>query len=633
MTTKTDKLIVELDADNARLRQKLGETNKDINVFGKNAVKSMDNFKRAAIAAFGVFTVTKLAGAVSDALEFADSIDKAAKAAGVGAQFLQEMRFAGDQTGISMLGLDDSMRRFNRRLGEFINSGGGPAKAALEELDIAVRDVNGSVLSTEDVFLDTVRGMQSLETTAQKSAIAAQLFGDDFGPKLVTLLERGVGGIQDLRDAALETGQVMTDEMVQSAVDAKDAITRLEFAAEGAKNQFILQFVPGLEDVATAMSLAAKESGLLEAAWVALGGVGAAIFTDEFDSDVEKLETLQGELRDLRNQAEVSKRSRGWLHDWVFGDVGEIEKSIGETEAAILAMQKRIEEAAKPKPLGLPGVRGAGAGAGTGAGETEFIKAEAERALKRQIAMEKASEKFIARRTLELQKGADVLVRSLDDELQAENRRYNEGIEALKQFRDEEVEIEGGYLIVKQKLEDDHASRIKKINEDMANDGKDTFAELTSAVNGWGTDFADNLLDAEGDFGDFADSVVRELARIAIAKATQPAFDAFGGFVSSALSSFIPGFANGTRSAPGGLAIVGERGPEVVNLPRGSQVIPNNALVNGGTTSVYVTMKVESLDPSRAAEVVGGALVQLKPLVTGIVEQSYQRRGRRGPLS
>lgn len=37
----------------------------------------------------------------------------------------------------------------------------------------------------------------------------------------------------------------------------------------------------------------------------------------------------------------------------------------------------------------------------------------------------------------------------------------------------------------------------------------------------------------------------------------------------------IPGFATGTSSAPGGMAWVGERGPELVNLPRGSQVFPH----------------------------------------------------------
>ncbi|WP_458760550.1 phage tail length tape measure family protein [Afipia sp. TerB] len=39
-----------------------------------------------------------------------------------------------------------------------------------------------------------------------------------------------------------------------------------------------------------------------------------------------------------------------------------------------------------------------------------------------------------------------------------------------------------------------------------------------------------------------------------------------------------PSFASGTNSAPGGLSLVGENGPELLNLPRGAQVIPNDIL-------------------------------------------------------
>ena len=46
-----------------------------------------------------------------------------------------------------------------------------------------------------------------------------------------------------------------------------------------------------------------------------------------------------------------------------------------------------------------------------------------------------------------------------------------------------------------------------------------------------------------------------------------------------------PGFAMGTNFAPGGMAIVGERGPELVNLPRGSQVIPNHRLSSSNNNS------------------------------------------------
>lgn len=65
-----------------------------------------------------------------------------------------------------------------------------------------------------------------------------------------------------------------------------------------------------------------------------------------------------------------------------------------------------------------------------------------------------------------------------------------------------------------------------------------------------------------------------------------------GGLIGGLLK-FIPGFAGGTRSAPGGLAMVGERGPELVNLPKGSQVIPNDVLMGAagrGGQSVVVNI-------------------------------------------
>jgi hypothetical protein len=48
----------------------------------------------------------------------------------------------------------------------------------------------------------------------------------------------------------------------------------------------------------------------------------------------------------------------------------------------------------------------------------------------------------------------------------------------------------------------------------------------------------------------------------------------------------VPFYADGADNAPGGLAIVGERGPELVNLPRGSQVILNDKLGKGGAIHI-----------------------------------------------
>ena len=49
-----------------------------------------------------------------------------------------------------------------------------------------------------------------------------------------------------------------------------------------------------------------------------------------------------------------------------------------------------------------------------------------------------------------------------------------------------------------------------------------------------------------------------------------------GALSSGLFSSQVPGYATGTDYHPGGLAMVGERGPELVNLPRGSSVMTNH---------------------------------------------------------
>lgn len=61
----------------------------------------------------------------------------------------------------------------------------------------------------------------------------------------------------------------------------------------------------------------------------------------------------------------------------------------------------------------------------------------------------------------------------------------------------------------------------------------------------------------------------------------------FGSKVQANINS-APGFANGTNYARGGLALVGERGPELVNLPGGASVTPNHAIGRGsGVTNNY----------------------------------------------
>lgn len=75
----------------------------------------------------------------------------------------------------------------------------------------------------------------------------------------------------------------------------------------------------------------------------------------------------------------------------------------------------------------------------------------------------------------------------------------------------------------------------------------------------------------------------------------------------------IPGFAEGVTNFSGGLAVVGERGPELVRLPRGSDVIPNNSIsgVNiGGGQSIQIFGNFE-LRNDRLVAAVGRGSAQI----------------------
>jgi tape measure domain-containing protein len=117
-----------------------------------------------------------------------------------------------------------------------------------------------------------------------------------------------------------------------------------------------------------------------------------------------------------------------------------------------------------------------------------------------------------------------------------------------------------------------------------ASEGKTSFAELAQA--------------ALGAAAKIVRAYIQQAVAAAVAKAIGSsipfpfnlAAGAAAGGVAAALFTTaigaigVKGFARGTNNAPGGMALVGEQGPELINLPRGSQVFPTpktNAMLSG----------------------------------------------------
>lgn len=90
----------------------------------------------------------------------------------------------------------------------------------------------------------------------------------------------------------------------------------------------------------------------------------------------------------------------------------------------------------------------------------------------------------------------------------------------------------------------------------------------------------------------------------------------------------IPGFARGTNYAPGGLALVGENGPELVNLPRGSKVTPNGGFGGGGQVAVRVYVDQGGNWQAAVAGIAGQVSAQVvRQSAPRVVANSVRRNG------
>lgn len=95
-----------------------------------------------------------------------------------------------------------------------------------------------------------------------------------------------------------------------------------------------------------------------------------------------------------------------------------------------------------------------------------------------------------------------------------------------------------------------------------------------------------------------AEYIVRNIARINNAINGVMSLSPVGAAVKG-LRSILPGFQTGTSYAPGGLAMVGEQGPELVNLPRGSKVTPNNSSRGSSSPTINININAGAYMGSR----------------------------------
>lgn len=183
--------------------------------------KFADMAGKAGKAALGIGAAAVGAGAAlfkmaEGAAQTADEIDKGSLRMGISTDSFQELKYAAGQCGVEM-----------------------------STLEKAAKKLEGTELN----FDQAIEQIMSLGTAEERSAMAAELFGDNVAYQLSPILEGTGEQFSGLRDRAHELGLVMSEESVAAGVTMGDTMSDIQQSLGAVGTQIGAQFMPVVQGV------------------------------------------------------------------------------------------------------------------------------------------------------------------------------------------------------------------------------------------------------------------------------------------------------------------------------------------------------------------------------------------------
>lgn len=607
-------LRVNLGLDSAQFQDGLKNAQSSLAKFGKVAAAGM----AAAAAAFA--TAAAGAGlAMKGVLDEADKMGKAAQSLGVPVDELSRLKHAADMSGVAFDGLSTGMRKLGQAMAEAIAKPGKEVANTFQALGIKLRESDGTMRNSSQVMSDLAEKFAKMPDGAEKTALAMQLFGKS-GADLIPMLNAGRDGLQAMKDEADQLGIVIDQRTAKAAESFNDNMSRLSKMVSGVWTRLTSELAPALAAIVDKLVEAARSSGgfgetiRTVARWVVDAVLGimdtfhrlqfvfpaletaAAAFSATFLRIVQgarvqiaslvdgMLEYINAGIRRLNEATGSTFQEVGKIGASAW--VTEIKEQTAEAEAALARSRLKIG-LLMSQPLPSEGIRKAMQEMG------ELGKSS-----------ESASDAF--RKGMEnIEKGAARAKQALSEAARRMKEMHEEGLRLYEATRTPAEALANEIKRLNQLLQagaidwDVYNRAIAQAQDKFDNAGKKSNEIAMTMQSSFSTVFDDivnGTFKAADALKKLAADIMKMMANKAISSLLGSLFGAGGGggFNFASLFGGIGKNAQGTNNWRGGLSWVGERGPELVNLPRGSQVIPNHEIGQGGGGT---SLKVEVVEP------------------------------------
>jgi len=181
----------------------------------------------------------------------ADDLNTLSKVTGIGAEQLQMYKLAADQVDVSVEAIAKSNQILKKNM--LTASEGGSSAKYFQQLGISVKDANGDLRDSDEVFQEAIKKLGSMKNETERDALAMKLFGKS-ASELNPLIEDGGETYARVAKLMNENGlQVVDQKTLDNANkfnDSLDDIKTLGLAAlQSIGTQLAAYLAPALEKV------------------------------------------------------------------------------------------------------------------------------------------------------------------------------------------------------------------------------------------------------------------------------------------------------------------------------------------------------------------------------------------------
>ena len=242
-------IVIDVSANIAKFKagmDKAALEGKALNKRLGSAFNGISKAMRGIGALAGVAVGGGIATLGKRAIDAADDIQKLGIRTGATAEFLSEMRFALSQSGVSTNEFETALKKLNKSTQDGLD-GLSTTTRAFDKLGINLESF--AELDTDTKFIAISEAISRIEDPSVRGKVSMDLLGRS-GTSLLTVMQDGADGIAQYREQAVLLGQSLSQDQVDSAAAANDALDKLSKSISGGFSQSIIQYTGEIQRAA-----------------------------------------------------------------------------------------------------------------------------------------------------------------------------------------------------------------------------------------------------------------------------------------------------------------------------------------------------------------------------------------------